>query len=218
MDSKQYWDQKIISWEDSMQSGKPVPMIERLAAHFRGPLIYRANLAVEQLAPIIRGKRVLELGCGSGFFAFNLMAKGSPAEYTGIDISPNAVARATTLAHEKGLDKQMTFMAGDVMSMSLPPADVVVGLGFLDYLTGEEIQTLFSRLDAKYIFFSFSERRPSLLRIIHQMYLLSQNCPKHFYYTKDEMRRFVAPKFPDMQFFSNAKLSFASIVHNLPKQ
>ena len=181
MDSKHYWDNKIIDWENSMEGGVRVSLIEKLASHFRAPLHYRLELAVQMLAPVVSGRSVLDLGCGSGFFLFKLDEAAQFTHATGVDISLRAIERAKSIAEGKGKADKFTFIADDVTQSDVPAADITVGLGFLDYLTLEEIAELFNRLRSQYFFFSFAKRNISLMRCIHIAYMLSQKCPKHFY-------------------------------------
>src|SRR6185436_2259903 len=116
-----------------------------------------------------------------------------------------------------GLSGSVKFMVGDVINMQLPPADIVVGLGFLDYLTLNEIKALFARMDTKYFVFTFAERKLSFTRMLHILYLLSQNNPKHFYFTKAEIRSAISPKFPDLHFYNSPKISFGCVVTNVPQ-
>ena len=217
MDSKQYWDKKIIEWEDSTKGQKGISIIEKLAARFRKSLSYRSQLALDMLKPLVRDKKVLDLGCGSGFFSFQLYEQAHPEHIIGIDISSRAIARAQEIATEKGSSSTFTFQEGNVSSLLLPEVDVTVGLGFFDYLTLPEIGQLFEKLQTKYFFFSFSERKFSIMRFVHILYMLSQNCPKHFYNTKEEMMQCIGDRYPNVQFLNDPKLSFACIVHNLPQ-
>lgn len=218
MDSKQYWDEKIIEWEDSMKGRQEVSFIEKLAARFRKSLSYRSALAEDMVKPFVGGKKVLDLGCGSGFFAFQLYEQAHPEHITGIDISSRAIARAEEIAAERGLTSAFTFQEGDVAGMALPEVEVTVGLGFFDYLTLPEITQLFNNLRTKHFLFSFSERKFSIMRFMHIVYMLSQNCPKHFYNTKEEIGNCVGNQYTNVQFLNDPQLSFACIVHNLPQK
>jgi SAM-dependent methyltransferase len=217
MDIKQYWDKKIIEWEDSMRGGADISLIEKLAAYFRKHLFYRSALAMDMLIPLVKGKTVLDLGCGSGFFSFELYDRAKPRHMTGIDISPQAVRRAQAIAKEKGWSDGFLFREGDAASLSLPKTDFTIGLGFLDYLNLEEIHSLFERLASPYFLFSFAERKIVLFRYMHILYMLLQRCPKHFYNTKKEIRQSIGPRFHNVQFVNHKKMRLTCIVHNLPK-
>ena len=71
MNIRDYWDKKILVWEDSMSKNqKNVPPIEKFASLFREALKKRSEIIMNMLHSFVQGKTVLELGCGSGFFAF----------------------------------------------------------------------------------------------------------------------------------------------------
>ncbi len=215
-DSRAYWDRKIIEWENSVRTPGRTPAVERLASRFRAPLRCRARLAMDLVAPLAPGKTVLELGCGSGFFAFELYDRARPAKVVGLDISAQAVRRAGEIAAERGISGAVTFLEGDAASADLPEADIAVGLGFLDYLSLDEIAALFARLRSPLFLFSFSERRPTLRRMLHVLYMAWERCPKHFYQTKEEIRRAAAPRFPAVRFVNDPGLSFGCLAHDFP--
>lgn len=216
MNSKQYWENKIIEWEDSVKGVNKVSFIEKVATVFRKPLQYRSSMSLQLLRPFVHEKIVLDLGCGSGFFDMALYDLAKPSKIIGIDISSQAIKRAQKTANERNLMEICQFFEGDAGRMSLPKVDVTIGLGFLDYLTLSEIKFLFERLKSKYFLFSFSERKLSVLRFMHILYMLSQSCPKHFYNTKVEIKQCIGEKFGATIFLNDRHLSFSCLVHNLP--
>ena len=218
MNSKEYWNKKIVEWEDSMRKGGRVSFIEKLASTFRNPLKIRAGICMNILEKFAKGKTVLELGCGSGFFAFELFKRSKTRHITGVDISSNAIKRAQEVCRNGKLANVFTFLEGDAPFAALPQTDITIGLGFLDYLNSGEIASLFDNMKSKYFLFTFSEKSFSLTRYIHKLYLWIQKCPKHFYYTKGEIAAYIGSKYGKVHFLSNKELSFGCIVHNLPVQ
>ena len=217
MNNKDYWNRKIIEWEDSMKQKANISMIETLASYIRKPLIQaRSEISLQMLDKHVRNKHVLELGCGSGFFAFELYNRCNPKHIAGIDISNNAIERAQKIASNNRLTNKITFLKGDAIFTKQPQADITVGLGFLDYLSPEEIKTLFENISSPYFFFSFVEKKISLLRYIQICYLWSQRCTDHYYYNKNEIRDYIGNKYNKIKFFNDRRLSFACMVHNLP--
>ena len=215
-DIRSYWDTKIVEWEDSMQSDGRVSPVERLAARFRRPVLNRADLVIDLLTKRVAGKTVVELGCGSGFFAMRLHRTAQPAKITGIDFSPAAISRATEIAEREEADA-VSFVVGDVSQTTLPDADFTIGLGLLDYLDEEEIHDLFGRIQSPNILFTFSRSDLSPLRFAHILYLTTQRCPKHFYYSEEALSSLIGRRFGNLTFIADrARMSFGGIVHNLP--
>ena len=218
MDIEKYWNNKIIEWEDSMVKGKNVSLLERFASYFRKPLAYRSDICLRLLSPHVKGKNVLELGCGSGYFSFKLFEKARPKTITGIDISEEAIKRASKIAEDLyGNNNIFDFKTSDIIKPELPSSNITIGMGLLDYLTREEIAALFSRIKTSYFLFTFSERKLSVFRFIHFIYMKSQQCPKHYYYRKSDIKECYQTKFSGCQFINHPKLSFGCIVHNLPQ-
>lgn len=68
------------------------------------------------LAKKIRGKKVLDAGCGAGYFLFDYCFAG--AEVTGVDISSGSIEFVRRQCQELGLP--VTLIAGDLETISLP--------------------------------------------------------------------------------------------------
>ena len=210
MNSKDYWDNKIIEWEDSLQNPKKVSFIESLASKFRKPLKIRRAMCFDLLKKVGKGKTILELGCGSGYFAINVLQKIKPKKIIGMDISSSAIQRANKLKKELHLPNNIEFIEGDTTIENLPKAEITIGLGFLDYLTKNEIRALIKKINSKYVIFTFSEKKVSLKRYLHIAYLISQRCPKHHYYTS-----LIKELYKNVRIISGRKLMFGCIIHNL---
>ena len=218
MDIRKYWDDKIVEWEDSMREGDSVSLIERLASYFRQPLLYRSERCLDLLAPYVTNREVLELGSGSGYFAFSLFKKANPKSITCIDFSQEAINRGQKMALEMyGEENAFKFMAADITKVDMPRSYITIGLGLLDYLTQAEIAELFLRLKCNYFLFTFPERVFSFLRLIHIFYMRTQKCPKHYYYSKSDIKESCGRRFSVVKFINDPKLSFGCVVHNLPE-
>jgi 2-polyprenyl-3-methyl-5-hydroxy-6-metoxy-1,4-benzoquinol methylase len=85
----------------------------------------------------LRGKRVLDLGCGEGSNAVLLATLG--AEVTGIDISPKSIELATARARLDGVAERVTFLCAPIETAVIPPDtfDVIWGDGVLHHLIDE---------------------------------------------------------------------------------
>lgn len=92
--------------------------------------------ASRQLTPVqndltVAGKRVLELGCGSGYSARALLTIGQAAQVTAIDLDRQP-------SWDEAPDPRLTFLAGDLSSSNLVPAesiDLVVSHVVFEHVT-----------------------------------------------------------------------------------
>ena len=73
----------------------------------------------------VRGRSVVDLGCGAGGFSIQLLKEGA-ASATGFDLSPNMVDAATALARAEGFDGKAKFQLANAAMAKLPPSDIVV--------------------------------------------------------------------------------------------
>jgi SAM-dependent methyltransferase len=98
----------------------------------------RRDRAIKAIvAPFVRGKRVLELGCGEGHLTRTAF---SDAQWVhGVDISPRAIERAPRLANAD-------FAVGDLADLPLDGYDVIAAIECIYYLSAEERERFFARL------------------------------------------------------------------------
>jgi 2-polyprenyl-3-methyl-5-hydroxy-6-metoxy-1,4-benzoquinol methylase len=73
----------------------------------------------------LRGRTVLEVGCGLGGLTLTTASHGATRSM-GVDLSPVAIREASRLAEEAGLAKEASFAVGDGAEIELPKSDVVV--------------------------------------------------------------------------------------------
>jgi magnesium-protoporphyrin O-methyltransferase len=73
----------------------------------------------------VRGRTVLDIGCGIGDVAITTLRRGASSAL-GVELSPKAVAEARRFAAERGVDDRATFRIGDGARVDLPESDVVV--------------------------------------------------------------------------------------------
>jgi len=65
------------------------------------------ELVVEGLD--LKGKTILDIGCGCGGAAFHLLRQHGAAHVTGVDVEPLVIERASALAVQYGLTSETTF-------------------------------------------------------------------------------------------------------------
>ena len=73
----------------------------------------------------LRGRDVLDFGCGAGQLAFHLASKGLAKSITGVDIDRDALERAKgTLADRPEFADTLRFVEGDVAGLPLPDESI----------------------------------------------------------------------------------------------
>lgn len=95
---------------------------------------------LDALGPL-SGKRVLELGCGAGEFAGWFVERGF--EFTGIDISPTAIA----WANERGVSGAR-FLVGDLTAGIDGEYDLIIDGHCLHCIIGDDRATLLANVRA----------------------------------------------------------------------
>ena len=71
------------------------------------------------------GKTVLEIGCGTGFFALETLRNGA-SSCVGVDLSSAAIHEANAFAKESGLEDRARFEVANAASTRQAASDVVV--------------------------------------------------------------------------------------------
>ena len=131
---------------------------------------FRLDVAARLLAPHLAGRRVVELGCGSGLLAERLLALGA-ASYQGYDLSEAAIARAKQRAADSPRGEAMRFAVAAVADLPPQGDALVVSLGLVDWLTPAELDHLFALGRQGSCLHAFSERRRSAAQLIHRAYV-----------------------------------------------
>ena len=127
VDKKKFWEKKIIGWEDlrynKEESG--FNLFEKTVDKTNNTLIFRLNFAFKILEPLIKNKKVVELGCGSGFLAKKFIEAGATS-YTGYDISEKAISRAKQLVENQKEPNKINFFAKPILDLEKLDADYVI--------------------------------------------------------------------------------------------
>jgi SAM-dependent methyltransferase len=113
---------------------------------------------LKSMLPGIAGKRVIDLGCGFGWFCRWVRERGA-AEVLGLDVSANMLARARGMTS----DAAITYRQADLETLELPAAafDLAYSSLTLHYL--EKLDALFATLHRALVpggHFVFSAEHP----------------------------------------------------------
>lgn len=217
-----FWDAKILGWEESRYaSAAATPsVLEGIAARASSSLRFRSYAALALLAPHLRGRRVVELGCGSGLLAHKLMALGA-ASYLGIDISPVAIARARERVAAAASGADIRFAVGAVADLQNLDDAVTFSLGLFDWLSAVEIDRVLAAGASGPYLHAVAERRWSAQQLVHRLYVhLSYGrrtgLAPH-YHTMAEIAAAVRRHYTQApNVFRDPRMSFGAFVTNLP--
>lgn len=108
---KEYWEKTLAEQFDLRGTGEPGLSLayNRACYALRAEVLDRA-LATAGFSP--RGRRVLDVGCGTGFWTAYYTQRG--AQYTGLDIAPTSIERLSKAYPDAA------FVLSDVSEAELP--------------------------------------------------------------------------------------------------
>jgi cyclopropane fatty-acyl-phospholipid synthase-like methyltransferase len=200
-ESATYWESHLESWEASAyfkEGQEKANWWDRLSTIFRGDAMYvRMQTALELIKPHIKDKTVLDVGCASGRFAFQMIEAGAQKVY-GTDISAEAVAFANQRAKELNLQNQLEFSVTDVVQPNtvLPQVDFVTALGVIEYFDAKDMAKFLGNLRTKYILLDFPDlgrKKEFPTWILRQVYIRVNRLPGVYLYSLDEFAKIAAP-------------------------
>ena len=159
-----YFDRTAVAAWERLTSDAPVG---RIRATVRAGRDRMRGTLLSWLPQDLRGRRVLDAGCGTGALAVEAARRG--ADVVAIDLSPTLV----TLARERlpeslGLGS-IDFRSGDMLDPALGEFDHVVAMDSLIHYSAEDAVAALSRLAARTsgsIAFTFAPRTPLLAAMI----------------------------------------------------
>jgi len=199
--SGEYWKEHLLSWEASAyhkDTQHKANLWDRLSTIFRGDAMYvRMQAALELLKPHIAGKTVLDVGCASGRFPFQLLEAGAAKVY-GVDISLEAIKIADRHRTQAGLEDKLTFSIADVVQPDspLPESDLVTALGVIEYFDSETLSAFLGNLHSEFFCLDFPhiDRRKQLPTWqLRQVYIRVNKLPGVYLYRPEEFIAMAEP-------------------------
>lgn len=200
-DSGKYWKEHVLSWEAGAyykdRDTRP-SFWDRTSSIFRGRAMYvRMEAALQLVSAHVGGLRVLDIGCGSGRFAFELLEAGAQ-HVIGVDVSPAAIEAANARRGQSSSVDRLDFMVMDLTDpdVRLPQVDLITALGVIEYFDAPALSVLLGKFNTRYFLIDFPDadgrKRNRLNWYLRQVYLRVNKCPGVHLYAEDEFRRMAA--------------------------
>lgn len=153
---------------------------------FRRVILQRFELTLD-LCGSLEGKRVLDVGCGSGRYSIEMAQRG--ATVIGLDFAPAMIEMARQAVQQTEVEHLCSFYDVDFLSWEAPHAfDICLGIGFFDYIAEPEVFLRKIRsLTIGQTVFSFPIRW-TLRTLTRRLRLSINQCPVYFYDSKQVQR------------------------------
>jgi len=155
-----YFDRTAVEAWTRLTSDAPVG---RIRATVRAGRDDMRQTLLSWLPPDLRGKRLLDAGCGTGALAIEAARRG--AEVVAIDLSPTLVGLARERVPRDLGDGKVEFLVGDMLDTPAGCFDHVVAMDSLIHYRAEDIIGALSCLaapTADSILFTFAPRTTAL--------------------------------------------------------
>jgi magnesium-protoporphyrin O-methyltransferase len=158
-----YFDRTAVAAWERLTSDAPVG---RVRATVRAGRDRMRSTLLSWLPEDLRGKRILDAGCGTGAYAVEAARRG--AEVVAIDLSPTLVELARSRLPAV-LAERIDFRSGDMLDPALGAFDHVVAMdSIIHYRTEDAVAALaqLAERTASTIHFTFAPRTPLLALMI----------------------------------------------------
>ncbi len=187
-----YFDRTAVQTWSRLTSDAPVG---RVRATVRAGRDEMRRALMSWLPTDLRGRRVLDAGCGTGLLAVQAARRG--ASVTAIDLSPTLIALARErLPHDLGFGR-VDFRVGDMLDAGLGTFDHVVAMDSLIHYAAADavrvIEALADRTSAS-LLFTFAPRTAALatLHALGKLFPRGQRSPAIVPVAETDLRRALA--------------------------
>jgi len=139
---KDFFEKESVRF-DNIYSHEKRSLHRLIDIFFHRTIQRRFELVLEILAPF-DGRRILDVGCGSGRYAVEFASRGAD-RVLGIDFSVNMIELARQSARARHVENRCEFVVADFLKYdSQEFFDAAVAIGFFEYF--EDTQSLFDKL------------------------------------------------------------------------
>ncbi len=190
--SEEYW-QGVAEEFDTFYREEKAALRRLIDKIFRKNMTERLIYTLQECKSV-NGKRILDIGCGSGRLTIELAKRG--AQVVGIDFSSNMLDLAKALARRHKVADNCSFIQENFLDHTFRnDFDVTIALGFFDYT--EDATPYLKKmgdLTSEKCIMSFPSKFAFQVPL-RMIWLKSRKLPVYFY-TKTQIRHLLAPHFP----------------------
>jgi magnesium-protoporphyrin O-methyltransferase len=172
-----YFDRTAVEAWSRLTSDAPV---SRIRATVRAGRDRMRRTLLDWLPTDLRGRCVLDAGCGTGAFAMDAAQRG--AHVVAIDVAPTLVELARARKPHDLLPGSIEFLVGDLLDPALGRFDFVVAMDSLIHYETADVIRVISKLTERTeqaILFTFAPRTPALsvMHTIGRLFPRSDRAP-----------------------------------------
>jgi magnesium-protoporphyrin O-methyltransferase len=187
-----YFDRTAVEAWKRLTSDAPVGRIRATVRAGRDRM--RATL-LERLPADLRGRRLLDAGCGTGALAVEAARRG--AEVVAIDLSPTLVGLARERAPSLDGGGSLEFRVGDMSDPTLGAFDHVVAMDSLIHYRAEDTVRVLARIAAmtrRSILFTFAPDSAALsaMHLVGRLFPRGNRAPAIEPVAEARLRRLIA--------------------------
>jgi 2-polyprenyl-3-methyl-5-hydroxy-6-metoxy-1,4-benzoquinol methylase len=177
-DAAQFFDGFATTF-DSLYDHKRNSAMQWIDRKFRSDMFRRFALSFEALGDL-KGKTVLDIGCGSGPYVVEALRRGA-VHVTALDPAPNMLELARKRVERAGFTGRCTFLEGAFPGAVVGPHDHVIVMGVMDYIAyPESFLKALLPIVQRSVVLSFSSRHWFRTPIRKIRYTI-RRCPVFFY-------------------------------------
>jgi len=165
---------------DAIYTGKKGPFARMLDRILRKDIYQRYDWVMRKSGDV-RGKNIVDIGCGSGRFV-TTFAKNGAQHVTGVDVAPEMIKLSSELVANDGVASVCEFHLADVLNWKTDQKyDIAIAIGFWDYIADPPERLRLIRQFTKGTFLSAWPRFWTWRMPIRKVRLTLEGCPVYFF-------------------------------------
>lgn len=177
---------KVARDFDSIYSGRTSALMRLLNNTLRKDIYLRYERTLEECGDV-RGKRIMDIGCGSGRYCHELANRGA-SECCGIDFAQNMLDLAASIASQRNVGDRCRFVLSQYLDFEPERSfDIAIAMGYFDYIADPLAHLEKMRREAREKVISIFPVAGTLRAAIRKVRLRLRGCPV-FFYTAQQVR------------------------------